>query len=41
MNYFLTISTASLSVTKTASSIGAPCKLLVTRPWPIPEKQIF
>ena len=32
MKCSLTISTASLSVTNTASSIGAPCKLLVTRP---------
>lgn len=33
----LTISTASLSVTNTASSIGAPFKFAVTRPCPIPE----
>ena len=32
----LTISTASLSVTNTASSIGAPFKFIVTRPCPIP-----
>ena len=39
-NNSFTISTASLSETNTALSIGAPCKLLVTRPWPIPEKKM-